>query len=105
LNDVARRFDEQPNAVELLEGLVPAQESESGLTPAARRILEVIDRLPEAEREAFDLVRIQGLSSAEAGEILGVSGTTVNRWLHRGLQLLAEALGDLRPDENVSDTN
>jgi RNA polymerase sigma-70 factor (ECF subfamily) len=105
LNDVARRLDEQPSAVELVEGLVPAPDSGSGLTPAARRILDAIDRLPEAEREAFDLVRIQGLSSAEAAQILGVSGTTVNRWLHRGLQLLAEALGDLRPEEDVRDSN
>ena len=105
LNDVARRFDEQPNPVELLEGQIPAPDSGTGLTPAARRIFDVIDRLPKDEREAFDLVRIQGLSSAEAAEILGVSGTTVNRWLHRGLQLLAESLDDLRPVENLSDSN
>ena len=104
LNDVARRLDEQPSAVELFEGLVPAPASDSGLTPAARRIFDVIDRLPEEEREAFDLVRIQGLSSADAAQILGVSGTTVNRWLHRGLQVLAESLGDLRPEEHISDS-
>ena len=32
------------------------------LTPDARRMLEAIDGLPEDEREAFDLVRIQGLT-------------------------------------------
>jgi len=71
------------------------------MTAAVRRILAAIDGLPEGEREAFDLVRIQGLSQAEAAQVLGVSAMTVNRRLNRGVQLLAEALGDLRPDEDT----
>ena len=44
LNDLARRLDEQPAAVELNEGLVPAPaSSHSGLTPDGRRMLEAID--------------------------------------------------------------
>ena len=39
-------------------------------------MLEAIDDLPEGEREAFDLVRIQGLTQAEAAEVLGVSVKT-----------------------------
>jgi RNA polymerase sigma-70 factor (ECF subfamily) len=102
LNDMARRLDEQPAALELDEGLVPAPAgSDSGLTPDRRRMLEAIANLPEGEREAFDLVRIQGLSQAEAAQVLGVSPMTVNRRLNHGLQLLAEALGDLRPGDTV----
>src|SRR5713101_1889339 len=53
LNDLARRLDEQPATVELLDGLVPAPaSSDSGLTPDGRRMLEAIGRLPEGEREA-----------------------------------------------------
>src|SRR4051794_25633263 len=45
LNDMARRLDEQPTAVELREGLVPAPaSSDSGLTPDGRRMLEAIGR-------------------------------------------------------------
>jgi RNA polymerase sigma-70 factor (ECF subfamily) len=100
LNDMARRLDEQPAALELGEGLVPAPaSSDSGLTPDCRRMLEAIDRLPEGEREAFDLVRIQGLSQAEAGKVLGVSAMTVNRRLNHGLQLLTEWLSDLDPEK------
>ena len=100
LNDLARRLDEQPAAAELLDESVPAPASSgSGLTPDARRMLDAIGRLPEGEREAFELVRIQGLSQVEAARVLGVSVATVNRRLSRGLQLLAEALGDLYPDE------
>jgi RNA polymerase sigma-70 factor (ECF subfamily) len=100
LNEMARRLDEQPAAVELREGLVPAPaSSDSALTPDARRMLAAIADLPEEEREAFDLVRIQGLTQAEAGKVLGVSAATVNRRVNRGLQLLLEALDDLRPSE------
>jgi RNA polymerase sigma-70 factor (ECF subfamily) len=100
LNEMARRLDEQPAALELREGLVPAPaSSDSGLTPGSRRMLAAIADLPEEEREAFDLVRIQGLTQAEAGRVLGVSASTVNRRLNRGLQLLLEALDDLRPSE------
>jgi RNA polymerase sigma-70 factor (ECF subfamily) len=103
LNDMARRLDEQPAAVELSEEAVPAPaSSDSGLTPDGRRIFAAIEGLPEGEREVFDLVRIQGMSQAEAAQVLEVSVMTVNRRLHRGLQLLAAALGDLYPGEENS---
>jgi RNA polymerase sigma factor (sigma-70 family) len=99
LNDLARRLDEQPPAVELREGLVPAPEgSGSGLTPNGRRMLEAIENLPEDEREAFDLVRVQGISQTEAARVLGVSTITVKRRLNRGVRLLTEKLADLRPN-------
>jgi RNA polymerase sigma-70 factor (ECF subfamily) len=98
LNDLARRLDQQPAAVAASEWLVPAPASSgSALTPDGRRMLEAIDRLPEEEREAFELVRVQGLSYAEAAGILSVSGKTVQRRLNRSLILLRKALDDLRP--------
>jgi RNA polymerase sigma factor (sigma-70 family) len=98
LNDMARRLDNQPAVVELREGEIPTPaSSEAGLSPDGRRMLESIDGLPEDEREAFDLVRIQGLSYAEAAELLGIAPRTVQRRLDRGLRLLTERLGDLGP--------
>jgi RNA polymerase sigma-70 factor (ECF subfamily) len=98
LNDLARRLDEQEDAVELRESRVPAARSSgSTLGPDARRILEAIEGLPEDEREAFGLIRIQGLTQAEAGEVLGVSCRTVQRRLNRGVLLLSQRLDDLRP--------
>jgi RNA polymerase sigma-70 factor (ECF subfamily) len=77
LNDLARRLDNQPAAVELSEGLVPAPASSaSGLTPDDRCMLRAIDELPEDEREVFDLVRIQGMTQTEAAQLLGVSAAT-----------------------------
>ena len=99
LNDLARRLDEQPRRVELLENLVPdAPSSGSGLSHYGRRIIEAIDGLPADEREAFDLVRIQGMTQVEAAEVLGVAPKTVKRRLDRGLRLLTQRLGELRPD-------
>jgi RNA polymerase sigma-70 factor (ECF subfamily) len=98
LNDLARRLEEQPDALELREGLVPAaQSSGSALGPEARRILEAIEGLPEDEREAFSLIRIQGLTQAEAAGLLGVSSRTMHRRLNRGVLLLSQRLDDLRP--------
>jgi RNA polymerase sigma-70 factor (ECF subfamily) len=98
LNDLARRLDQQPSAVELQEGLVPAPPSSgSGLTPNGRRMLEAIDKLPEEEREAFSLVRVQGMTQNEAAHLLGVAASTVKRRLDRGLRLLTKQLADLRP--------
>ena len=104
LNDLARRLDKEPRAAEAVEGQVPAPASSaSGLSPAGLRMVEAIEGLPEEEREAFDLVRIQGLSQTEAAEVLGVAAKTVKRRLDRGLRLLAERLGDLRPDDTPPD--
>ncbi len=98
LNDLARRLDERPVAVELREEclLAPAS-SDSGITPDGRRMLAAIDNLPEDEREVFGLVRLQGLTQAEAAEVLAVSTKTVQRRLNRASLLLAEELDDLRP--------
>src|SRR5580658_8542108 len=89
LNDLARRLDEQPAAVDLCDELVPSPvASGSGLTPDSVRILRAIDALPDDERETFDLVRIQGLTQSEAAEILGVNIRTVRRRLNRSVLLL-----------------
>jgi RNA polymerase sigma-70 factor (ECF subfamily) len=99
VNDLARRLDEQPRAAALAESGVAALpgSSDSVLSPDARRMLRAIESLPEAEREVFDLVRIQGLTHAEAAGIVGVAEKTVQRRLIRARLLLAEQLADLRP--------
>jgi RNA polymerase sigma-70 factor (ECF subfamily) len=99
LNDVARRLDEQPVAAALAESGVaaPPSSSRSGLTPDGRRMLAAIEGLPEPEREVFELVRIQGLTHAEAATVVGVSERTAQRRLNRARLLLAEQLDDLRP--------
>jgi RNA polymerase sigma factor (sigma-70 family) len=104
LNDLARRLDGQGGLIDVQEFDVAAPvSSESGLAPAARRMLDAINGLPEGEREALDLVRIHGMTHAEAAELLEVSIKTVQRRLQRALLLLAAELSDLRPDRPSDD--
>jgi RNA polymerase sigma-70 factor (ECF subfamily) len=100
LNDLARRLDEQPRAAALAESGVagPPGSKDSCLSQDARRMLAAIEALPEAEREVFELVRIQGLPYAEVAGVVGASVSTVQRRLNRARLLLAEQLADLRPD-------
>jgi RNA polymerase sigma-70 factor (ECF subfamily) len=99
LNDLAHRLDERPAAAALAESGVAAlpASADSGLSPDARRILEVIEGLPEDEREVFELVGIQGLTHAEAATVVGVSQKSVQRRLHEARLLLAKRLADFRP--------
>jgi RNA polymerase sigma-70 factor (ECF subfamily) len=105
LNDLARRLDEQGPPVHVQGDAVAAPvSSSSGLGPDARRMLDAIDALPEAEREALDLVRIHGMTYAEAAELLDVSTKTVQRRLNRAVLLLTASVGDLRPGRGPQDT-
>jgi RNA polymerase sigma-70 factor (ECF subfamily) len=98
LNDLARRLDKEARAVELRESIVAApQTSGSQISPNTRRILEAIDKLPEEEREVFELVRVQGMTHPEVAQLLGISAKTVQRRMNRGLVLLTSALEDLMP--------
>ena len=83
---------------------IPSASAASGLSPDARRMLEVIEGLPEDEREVFDLVGIQGLTHAEAATVVGVSEKSVQRRLSRARLLLAERLADLRPATSCKPT-
>jgi len=101
LNEFARRLDRETHAVELRESRVEspaaiAQDS-SRTNPNTARMLEAIESLPDDERETFCLVRVQGMTHADAAEVLGVSAKTVQRRLARTLPLLAAQLRDLQP--------
>jgi len=59
---------------------------------------EQIGALPDEERETFDLLWYQGLSQAEAAELLGVSERTVKRRWQAARLKLHEALGGEMPE-------
>lgn len=100
LNDIARRLDERSAAVPLpTDGVAAPESSGSMINVRTRRMLDAIERLPDAEREVFDLLRIQGLTRPEAADALGISESTVHRRLNRSLVILDELLADLRPGE------
>lgn len=55
---------------------------------------EALMALPERRREAFTLVRLQGLSIREAAEVMGVTGRTVTNQVYLATRCLEEALRD-----------
>jgi RNA polymerase sigma-70 factor (ECF subfamily) len=101
LNEVARRLDHEAYAVELRESAVgspdPIAQESSQLSRNAARMIEAIEALPEDERETFCLVRVQGMTQADAAAVMGVSVKTVQRRLARTLPLLAQQPRGLHP--------
>ena len=53
--------------------------------------------MPPAQREAFLLIRVDGLSVVEAAEVLGTTVSAVKLRAHRAYKALADSLGDLNP--------
>jgi RNA polymerase sigma-70 factor (ECF subfamily) len=57
-----------------------------------------VERLPEEEREVFSLLWYQGLTQAEAAEVLGVSDRTIKRRWQTARLHLHDALGGRLPE-------
>jgi RNA polymerase sigma-70 factor, ECF subfamily len=85
--------DEQPSRSPLVaseasgEDLLQARE-------AGAHLSEAFDRLSEPQRAAFELVKTEGLSHAQAALVLGTSVTGVKLRVHRAYLTLRGALGD-----------
>ena len=60
----------------------------------ARRIDQELDRMPEKQRCAFELLKLEGLSLREAADSLGITVTAVKLRAHRAYAALRHVLGD-----------
>jgi RNA polymerase sigma-70 factor (ECF subfamily) len=58
------------------------------------RLAEELGKIPEQHREAFSLVQLDGLSMAEAAEVLGTTVPAVKLRAYRTYEALRERLGD-----------
>lgn len=73
----------------------PSDDAEARpLPPGLQRALA---RLPEPQREAVLLLKVEGLSVAEAARRIGVSPGAVKLRAHRGYRALRGSLGARRP--------
>lgn len=79
-------WDEVASVDAAADDLVQAQ----AVADALRRELAT---LPEAQRVAFELVKQEGLSVAEAAEVLGTTVAAVKLRAHRAYVTLRHALG------------
>ena len=57
-----------------------------------RRTLSLIHALPEKCRQAFVLRRVEGLSQRQIAERMGISESTVEKHICKGIRLLGQAL-------------
>jgi RNA polymerase sigma-70 factor (ECF subfamily) len=80
--------DERPAADDPADELVQAQQ-------LATRIRLELAKLPETQRTAFELVKQEGLSLAEAAGVLGTTVPAVKLRAHRAYEALRAVLGDV----------
>jgi RNA polymerase sigma-70 factor (ECF subfamily) len=64
----------------------------------AARVRKELEKLPENQRVAFQLVKEEELSMSEAAAVLGTTESAVKLRAHRAYQALRVALGDLAPE-------
>ncbi len=60
----------------------------------ATTVQNVLARLPQSQRAAFELVKGEGLSLSEAAAVLGTTVAAVKLRAHRAYEALRHALGD-----------
>jgi RNA polymerase sigma-70 factor (ECF subfamily) len=59
------------------------------------RVESTLARLPQSQRVAFELIKHEGLSVAEAAAVLGTTVAAVKLRAHRAYEALRDALGDV----------
>jgi RNA polymerase sigma-70 factor (ECF subfamily) len=62
---------------------------------AARRIEKILQRVPETQRTALMLSRLEGMSYQEVAEVLGVTEKAVKSLVFRATQSLKDGLKDM----------
>ena len=84
----AKRREGMSVAIEGVENELKAKEtSEAGTPDDLQRLLA---ELPEKQRQALELVKLEGLSIAEAAERTGASESAVKVTVHRAIKNLKE---------------
>jgi RNA polymerase sigma-70 factor (ECF subfamily) len=77
----------------------PAPDEEAYASELAERLQKELAKLPKNQRVAFQLVKQEELSIAEAAAVLGTTESAVKLRAHRAYQTLRAALGDLMPPD------
>lgn len=93
--EVLARGDDE-DAGELLASLDAAADEVAIAKEVAARLGEELQRLPENQRVAFELIKQDGLSVAEAAQVLGTTVAAVKLRAHRAYEALRSVLGEAR---------
>lgn len=79
----------------------PAADDLVQASQLAARIHAELARLPETQRVAFELLKEEGLSLAEAAQVLGTTVSAVKLRAHRAYEALRLVLGDVLGKEEA----
>ena len=82
--------DFEPSNVYLIDEVSP--ERWFGGRQALKRLIEVMDRLPQRCRQVVWLRRVENLPQKDVSEKLGISAKTVEKHLAKGMRLIADHL-------------
>lgn len=83
------------SAVQLLVALDASADDVAIAKETAARITAALEELPENQRVAFELIKQDGLSVAEAAEALGTTVAAVKLRAHRAYEALRVVLADV----------
>jgi len=95
IDQTRRRRTEVALDAEPLEDVAPQPDDAAHAREIGARIRAELDKLPDNQRIAFQLVKQEELTVAEAAEVLGTTESAVKLRAHRAYQALRAALGDL----------
>ncbi len=90
--EVLAKGDDE-NVGDLLVSLDAAADDLAIAKEVAARLGEELQRLPENQRVAFELIKQDGLSVAEAAQVLGTTVAAVKLRAHRAYEALRSVLG------------
>jgi RNA polymerase sigma-70 factor (ECF subfamily) len=82
----------EDNLTELLEAVDARADEVAIAKELAARLTEELERLPRNQRAAFELIKHDGLSVAEAAQVLGTTVAAVKLRAHRAYEALRAVL-------------
>jgi RNA polymerase sigma-70 factor, ECF subfamily len=97
--EVLAKSDDGDDALDLLLALDAAADELAIARQVAARIEHELARLPENQRVAFELIKQEGLSVADAAAALGTTVTAVKLRAHRAYEALRAVLADTKKGE------
>ena len=95
--EVLAPTDDDESATQLLVALDAPADQVAIAKEVAARLSEELAKLPENQRVAFELIKQDGLSVAEAAQTLGTTVAAVKLRAHRAYEALREALAEMSP--------
>jgi RNA polymerase sigma-70 factor (ECF subfamily) len=80
------------SALEVMTDTLPEVAESAAVETAGSSAFEILERLPSTQREAFAMLKLEGLTTEEAAQRAGVSVSALKVRAHRAYKALRKAL-------------